>query len=252
MKTLTSVKKLALGLALGGLFAWQAGATLAYNFPTVLSGAQPDNGPFSLGNVFTVSAPIEVTALGAFDPGGASFGAVGVDVAIYSITLSGTSLTGGSLVTPVVTFSGTQTLLPGTSTAMTGITPVTLAAGTYMVVANNYGAAGALQDYNPAWANGTYPGNPSHTGVNGASANDAFGVTFLPGAGYNQNSGTLTPSLSGSWSYDDFFAGSAPRYAAGNFDFTPVPEAAGFALAAVALLGLVYVGRAYSQKLKLA
>jgi hypothetical protein len=252
MKKLTSVKKLALGLAIGGLFAWQAGATLAYNFPTTLPGAQPDNGPYSLGNEFTVTAPISVTALGAFDPAGASFGAVGVDVAIYSITLSGTAITGGSLVTPVVNFSGTQTLLPGTSTAMTDITPVTLGAGTYMVVANNYGAAGALQDYNPAWANGSYPSSPSSTGVNGASANNAYGVTFVPGGGYFQNSSPLNPSLGAGYGYDNLFAGSAPRYAAGNFDFTPVPEAAGFALAGIAMLGLVYIGRAYSQKLKVA
>ena len=39
----------------------------------------------------------------------------------------------------------------------------------------------------------------------------------------------------------------APRYGAGNADFAPVPEAAGFALAGVGLLGLVYVGRCYRQ-----
>jgi len=249
MKTFNVMKKLALGVALTGLFVWQAGAIVAYNYPSTLAAAQPDPGPYSLGDVFAVTTPISVTALGAFDPSGASFGPVGVEVAIYNIT---TGVVGGTLVTPVVSFSGTQSLLPSTSTAMTAINPVTLGPGIYMVVANNYGAAGALQDYNPAWENGTYPGSPSHTGPNGASANDAYGVIFVPGGGYFQSSSALGSTLGGSWTFDNYYALSAPRYGAGNFDFTAVPEAASFALAAVALLGLVYVGRAYSQKLKLA
>jgi hypothetical protein len=251
MTTCNLMKKLVLGVALSGLFAWQASAIVAYTFPTSLPGTQPD-GPYSLGNEFTVTTPIQVTALGAFDPNGASFGTVGVDVAIYSIILSGTSVTGGSLVTPVVNFSGTQTLLPGTSTAMQNITAVPLQAGTYMVVANNYGGSGALQDYNPAWALGSYPGSPASSGVNGATANNAYGVTFVPGGGYFQPSGPLSQSLGGGFGYDNYFSVAAPRYGAGNFDFTPVPEAAGFALAGIALLGLVYVGRCYRIKLQLA
>jgi len=73
-------------------------------------------------------------------------------------------------------------------------------------------------------------------------------VTYVPGGNYyNLFSGT--PSFP--TTYDQVpNAGPIGRYGAGTF--APVPEAAGFALAGVGLLGLVYVGRCYRQKLQLA
>jgi hypothetical protein len=244
MKTLISVKKLALGLALGGLFAWQAGATVAYTTPPGLPGTQQD-GPYTLADVFTPSSSIVVDALGAFTANGNFSGTV--DVAIYAVTSLGGSVS-GSLISPVAAFNGSYT--PGT--VFQSIAPVTLAANsTYMVVANNYGGVnGAAENYNPAWdpANGgIYPSNPVHTGSNPLIT--ANGLTFSQ-IGYYSGSGALgsTLNLNG----DTFWTAGGPHYGAGNFDFTPVPEAAGFALAGVALLGLVYAGRVYSQKLKLA
>jgi hypothetical protein len=248
MTTCNVVKKLALGVALSGLFAWQASATMAYNYPSGLVGNQPD-GPWSLGNVFTVNTPITVNALGAFEPVN-GFSSQGVSVAIYSINLDGTALTGGSLVTSVADFTGTPTPLAG-STAVQNITPVTLQDGTYMVVANNYGS-GMSVDYNQFW---------QKTGASLISANLGSAVTFSSN-GYAETTRGLGGSIDNGWFYDPSGPGinggygqpidTTPRYAAGNFEytFTPVPEAAGFTLAGVGLLGLVYVGRCYRLKLK--
>ena len=185
--------------------------------------------------------------LGAFDGGTLGIGGVGIDVAIYKLTLSGTTITAGTLQTPSVLFSGTaQSLLAGTSTRVASISPVTLGAGTYMVVANHYGtgADASENDYNPV--NG--PGG----GVNYASANPAAGVTF-GGGYYNANAGLSWGSslATSGWTWDTAFSGAAPRYAAGNFDFTPVPEVATFGAAAVGLLGLVYGARHVRNRRKI-
>ena len=58
--------------------------------------------------------------------------------------------------------------------------------------------------------------------------------------------GTLTGLTFGNWGTPE------PTFGAGTFEFTPVPEAAGFAVAGVALLGIVYIGRCYTQRRKLA
>jgi hypothetical protein len=242
MKTLTSVKKLALGLAIGGLFAWQAGATLAYSIPVGQQGSQPD-GPYALGDLFTISSGISVDALGAFTPNG-SFSSP-VEVAIYSITMNGQSIGSSSLVTPVLTFDGSYS--PGVALQSLG-SPVNLAAGTYMVVANNQGGGGGVVDYNPAWNSVNAP-NPAHTGINSMTA--ASGINFSQN-GYFTSTGPLTGLFPTTFGLDNYWTAGGPHYGAGNFDFTPVPEAAGFALAGIAMLGLVYVGRAYSQKLKVA
>jgi hypothetical protein len=238
MKTWNSVKVIG-GVAVATLLMGaQAQAIVAYNFPANLPGNQAA-GPFSLGTVFDVNSPIAVGKLGAFDPGGAEFAGAGVQVGIYRVTLSGNNLSLGTLVTPVATFVGAQTLLQNSSTVMQDITRTTLGAGTYMVVANNYGVGGSLVNYNPY-----YDGGPS--GPNAASANPAYGVTFTGTAFFN-SSGSLASTING-WSYDgtgQYYTGTpeAPRYGAGNFDFTPVPEAATFGVAGVGLLGLVYIGR---------
>ena len=229
------------GVAVAALLvAAQVQATIAYNFSSTLAGNQVD-GPFSLGTVFNVTTPVNINELGAFDNGANGIGGVGIDVAIYQITLSGNNISSGSLVVNPVSFSGTaESLLAGTSTRVSSIPQVALGAGTYMVVANHYGPTGSERDYNPYF--------PTTSGPNLASANPAFGVTFA--GGYFNTSGSLSwgstlPAGNG-WVYDTAnYSGSPsdPRYAAGNFDFTPVPEVAHFAMAGVGLLGLVYIGR---------
>jgi len=242
MKTLNSLRLIG-GVAIVTLLAAsQASAVIAYNFGSGLVGNQ-QGGPFSLGTVFNVSAPVSIDKLGAFDSGGNGIGggATGIDVAIYKVTIGGGNVLGsGSLVVPSYKFTGTsESLAPGTSTRVASISPITLGAGTYMVVANHYGAGGSEVDYNPYYP----PGSP--TGANATSANPAFGVTF--GGGYFNANSSLSwgGTLAGGWTYDSYYTGtpSTPRYAAGNFDFTPVPEVGQFAMAGVGLLGLVYVGR---------
>jgi len=265
MKTGNVVKKLALVMALSVLVLSGArGQIIAYDFPSGLAGNQP-NGPWALGDEFTVTTPIQVTALGAFDPGGASFDNGGVYVSIYSITLGATTqdpqsgtvapiLNSGTMVVGQVLFSGSYTPLTGTSTVMQPISPVTLYAGNYMVVANNYGVGGALINYD------SYYGG----GGSAISANSAYGVTFTADGYYQGNGsppnslnyanapgyGLLPASFTGGW--NALNPDQIPAFAAGNFEFTDVPEPSSFAIAGVALLGLVCVGRSNLRRHKLA
>ena len=223
--------------------AAQAQATIAYNYPGGAfygnQGEYPGN--LSLGNVFTVSSPITVTALGAFDSGGDGIGGSGVQVAIYQLNLDGTTITSGTLAVGSMTFSGSAQALYEDSNTRVASLPgaVQLDAGTYMVVANRYGttANGASElDYNAYVANGLGDPNP-------LSANPTAGVTFGPS--YVNTDGTLTweGALPGGWAFVGTPTPGAPGYGAGNFDFTPVPEVTAFGAAAVGLLGLVYIGR---------
>ena len=233
MRTWNSLKISGAVVAAVLLIAAQTRAAVAYNFPATLAGNQA-SGPYSLGTVFNVSTPIAIDQLGAFDDGTNGIAGIGIDVAIYKLARRGNNITGGTLVTPSVYFFGTaQPLLPGTSTRVASISSVILGAGTYMVVANHYGV-GAPEandnlygfgeselNYNPYFPHW----GPART--NGASANPALGVTF--GAGYWHAESGLAwgPTLPTGWVYDDLYTGlpAAPRYAAGNFVFTPVPEA---------------------------
>ena len=226
------MKKLALGLAVGGLFAWQAGATIVYNTP---SGLVPNQGgafagPWILGLDFTVNTGGSVDAIGAYTASGTFSGTV--PVAIYNVD-SGLQVAGTE-----VNFSGTMGTLIG-QTRYVNIAPVYLAPGTYSVVAANYGVAGANDNWNAGVAN--IP--PSGTSL--VTFNTVGGALTDGSFRYDYGSGLAFPlSTVGSGAAD-------PRWSAGSFDFA-VPEASGFALAGVALLGLVYVGRVYSQKFKIA
>ena len=242
MKTYSLMKKLALGLAVAGLMAHQAGAVTytAYNLPSGLAGNQSPGGPFSLGNLFTVNSPIQVTALGAFNPSG-TFGSGGVSVAIYSVSIDGgNNITSSSVAVNAVNFSGAQAVAGGTQTSFSPVTPVTLADGTYLVVANNYGQTGAAINYNPV------------SDVSNAMGADSGHGVVSSQAGYYSTSANLNPL---GWSYDNPGTGGAtspPRYGAGDFQYNlvAVPETATFATASVALLGLVYVGRCGLRKHK--
>ena len=247
MKTLNSVKKLALGLVVGGLFAWQAEATLAYDYSPSLPGNQIYDG--WLGMTFTVNSTISVTSLGAFDAGSDGFGSATPQVAIYSIPVVGGNLDvpNGSLVSPIASFSGTsQSLISGTSVRSESISPLTLNAGVYMVV-----ATGLTEHYNAG-------GNPTLVTMNTGGGLITYGWSAgAPnwfGNFANDNGGPLPGTLGNNGIFGDYWGGGGPigRYGAGTFEFTPVPEAAGFTMAGIALLGLVYVGRVYSQRLKIA
>jgi len=230
------VKKLALGLAVGGLLVWQAGATIAYDAPSTTLGNQGfhggNDGPWNLGEQFTVNSAVTVTELGAFDSGLNGWGTETITVAIYN---SANAIVGSSVAFSGISGPSEGTLAPGSAYRFQAVAPISLAAGqTYTIVASGLGS---LQNYDwNAYYNGGNTVITTDTGGGLLSFNNSY---------YSSYSGT--PALPG-----NLDPNGPAAYGAGSFNFTPVPEAAGFALAGVAMLGLVYAGRAYSQKLKLA
>ena len=220
------------------LVAARAQATIAYNYAGGLLGNQA-NGPFALGMVFDVGAsPISVDQLGAFDSGGDGFGG-DLSVAIYSVTLSGNNIIGGTLAVNPVTFSiaNPGTLLSGTTTRVLDIPSVQLNSGTYMVVANNYGTGGAEVDYNQGYT--PLAPNPNSVNTSGGA------LTFSGNYYVSPTVSSWMSSLSGTWTYDvggDPGPGTTliPRYAAGNFDYAliPEPEVSRLAMTGAGLLGL--------------
>ena len=224
MKANSILKQIGLGLAITSLAACQAGAIVAYNFGSV-SANQNFNG--TLAETFSVQngVTISVTSLGAFDPSG--FGSSTPEVAIYSVPVVGGVMQMGSasLVSPIATFTSGSYTVSG-NTASIGITPTTLGAGVYMIV-----ASGLPSDYD------------TFTGVSAVTTTGA-GLTFGapnggPGTFYGFNT-TLDGGLG--TLYAD--GGPANRYGAGTFDyFSSVPESQTFAVAGVAMLGLVFIGR---------
>jgi hypothetical protein len=223
MKTLAGVAVATL------LVASQAQAIIAYSYPTTMVGNQ-SGGPYILGNEFVVNSPISVTAVGAFESGG-SLGAT-VPVALYQLSGTTWNQVGGTY----ESFSGTVGTLVGNNARFQNLaSPVTLNAGTYAIVAANYGAPGAMN-----WNNNVSPVGGPITFNTGAGAITMAGPSV---SAFWASGSTLGPTLSGvnegNWEYPN------PTFAGATFDFnfTPVPEVAHFALAGVGLLGLVYVGR---------
>ncbi|MGA2854177.1 MAG: hypothetical protein ABSE90_08625 [Verrucomicrobiota bacterium] len=222
MKTFNVVKKLGLGLALTGLFAWQARAEIEYSeYSTVanppLADVHASPSGNLLGNVFDTSSSLHVTGLGAYSFRDRTFGTTGVSVGLYElINTTWTRLAQAS-------FTGVQTLRGNYAYHAVDLTLA--GGGTYAIVASGYGTA-------------TCPYITGDTTFNavGGTTPAGYGLTL---AGSSLPTSFSSPTLNGY------------TYGAGTI-FAAVPEAADFALAAVALLGLVYVGRLYSQKLKLA
>jgi len=212
MKTLNSVKNLALGLAVGGLFVWQAGATgswVAYTSPS--GGSSTLSGYSDLANEILLPSSTLINELGAYDTSG--FGANTVKVAIYNEVT-------GALVSQVASFTGSPTAVG--NYAYQGITPITLGPGIYAVVASGYSSVdyNAVATLNVGLQAGTIQGN------------GAVGSANLNFPGFAQL---------------DTIAG------AGTFGYlAPVPEAAGFTMAGVVLLGVVFFGRSYARKMKIA
>jgi hypothetical protein len=199
-------------------------------------------GPYSLGTVFTVNQAINVTGLRVFDNGMNGIGGInGVEVAIYVLN-SFTILDPANPATWDSGFSQASHVFQSTdetADAATGTryatASATLSPGTYLIVANRMGdtAAGASeQNYNYGTA---APGNQY------SITTDTGGGLVTYGRSVFSDTEVSGFFFSGLWQLDPSTA--SPNYAAGNFDFTAVPEAEHFALAGVGLLGLVYFGR---------
>jgi len=218
MKTLNSVKKLALGLAVGGSFlAVNANATVSYAFDPGntqgLTSANVPSGVTAFTQVFSVanSDTINVSALGVY-----AFELINnVTVSIYDSTSGGVT-SGSALATK--TFGSANQLASDYAYLSTSLN---LSAGTYAIVT-------------------------SYTGGNGTS-------------GYYQGFTPVTPYSGPYVTLGNLYAnGVGPIndtiYGSGNMKFglAPVPEAAGFTMAGVVLLGIVFFGRSYARKMKIA
>lgn len=211
--------------AVGLFLAIPAQAVIVYN-NTGLTGNELLAAPLRLGMDFQVNAGGFVTAIGAFDNGGDGFLGLPVEVGIFDV--------GSSTLVPgtFAVFGGLYPLIAGS--AFQAITPVFLGAGTYSIVAANYGNTGGLErNFNAA-----FPGTPP-------TFDNASGSLTLLGHREDIGVGLAFPT-------GNFFAGPNPIYGAGTFDFTPVPEPETYGLAAIAMLGLVYIGRNLVLSRKLA
>lgn len=220
MRTSNSLKIVG-GVAVAALLAAsQANGIIAFDNTTGVVANRSVGGPYALGMEFTVNTSIMVTRVGAFDAGAVGF-VNSIPVAIYNVAnqqlVPGTS----------VTLSGTTwDYTDGSSRFMNLSTPVTLGPGTYSIVAANYAVAGGDQAY---W----YSSSATQPGFNDGGNS----ISLVSGGGHwASSSGLVFPTSLAS-------SGSSPTFAAGTFDFTPVPEAAAFGAAGVGLLGLVYIGR---------
>jgi hypothetical protein len=247
MKASMRIWKLALAITASVVLATPVKAVIAFNYPAGLGATQelPAGRDRALATVFAVGpGGIMVNALGAYDNPGNGVGTFGgtVSVAIYQVTLSGTDITGGSLVVSPVDFStgNPGTIIPGTQTALQSISPVYLDLGTYMIVANHYGTAAGTEAY---YDRSYSPGNALQPSADTGGGWITYGHEYI-----DSSPGSWGNSLPGQWALvSDAWV---PRWTGGNFDFTPVPEASQFAMAGVGLLGLVYFGRFAWQRRK--
>jgi hypothetical protein len=240
MKTNNILKKIGLGLAIASALVFHASAIVAYDSPTTVNpvNIQSSGGPFILGNEFNVNSAISVTAIGAFNYlGGGFLSASPVQVAIYQLTGSTWSQVAGT----AVTFNG-----PASSYSYVGYnafsslgSSVTLGNGTYAIVAANYGTVA-----NPDWNRNQNLGTPANQGTTFQNGGGAISMPGGSETGFYSSGSTLAGTLAGltfgNW------GSPLPTFGAGTFDFTsltPVPEVDTFAIAAVSMLGLVFIGR---------
>lgn len=236
--------------AFTGIATMSSEAAVAYDFTpggNALAGNQTD-GAYALGSAFTVNSPILVNGLRVFDGGTAGVG-TGLEVSIYSVGYlgDGTTINSGSLIPGLsASFAGeSQDYDAATGTRYQSITSVQLNPGTYMVVANRMGTGGVASEVN-------YNAGLPVGGGTAITTDDGGGLVSF-GNNYCNYAEPAFAFVSWAGSTAEWHLDSAayvPLYAAGNFDFTAVPEAHHFAMAGAGLMGLVYVGRCALQRRK--
>jgi hypothetical protein len=238
MRTFNGIKKLTLAVVVSGLAAWQATAVIVYDNSGCIGNVSLSGGPgpYAVGHDFTVITAGYVNAVGVFDAAnnvGGGFvgdGFVGtVQVAIYSVDPGGA--TGSLIPGTLMSFTGTAGILTGSTRFLT-IAPVLLSPGTYSIVAANLGGTTGDDLWSYFWPGGAPP-----------AFNSVGGGLAVGPSRYVASGSMVYPTL------------SSPTLGvgAGSFDFEfAVPEASEFALAGVGLLGLVYIGRCYVLRPKVA
>ena len=224
------------------LVAAQAQGVIAYDFP-VTPDSTAGGAHFQLGNIFTVNSlpgldQALVTRVGAADYGAPGFSGT-VPVAIYSWSGSQWNIVPGTS----HTFSGTPSPgdVVGGAVFYTLPTPVRLEAGVYAIIGANFGAA------NPYWNAGSGTHNDINQAVTFGGSPLTMGAVYGD-RGWVSGGSTLPPDMSANTLVNygaNLFGGNpgTPSFGGATFDFTPVPEATAFGVAAIGLLGLVYVGR---------
>jgi len=185
----------------------------AYEVNANTPGNQAWAGP--LGMAFDVNSPILVTALGAFDSAGDGWAG---DSAIVVTLFSRTTQTA---VASLVFDDANPGALDGGSRFLSLSQPLFLEAGFQgMIVAKGYGAA-TFAEYN----GNTHGATPTawHTDSGG-------GALSFVGSSYYGSAGDTYPGITD--------GGPANRYAAGTFQFAPVPEPLTMASAFLAISSL--------------
>lgn len=217
-----------------------ATAAVVFTTPTGLAPNSPFNGSFNLGQDFTVNTGGYVTSIGVYNPvfssGNPQPLVNPLSVAIYNVTSQG--LVAGTF----MSFSGSDwTAVSGSyvlKSLQGGSNPaegIFLTPGVYSVVAGTYGTSGSPPS-TPYYM--TPQGGPVVMGFDNNNNALTMGESrFQAGV-----SSLSFPAANGPAAWAD------PTFAAGTFDFTPVPEATDFALVAAGTMIVVYSGRSWLFK----
>jgi hypothetical protein len=202
MRNIKIVTLGALAILSLGTVGWtsEANAGAAFTMAST-TGNSLANPPFTLGWQFTISSPIEVTALGLFDDS---------QDGLVDSHVSGLWDSSGNLLASTTIQSGTTDPLDA-QFRYASITPVELTAGTYFI-----GAVFATSD-DPV----LFPGSPAGFATAPQITFDI--ATFAGGATLADPTATFS---------------GGPGFFGSNFEFTPAPEPASLVVLATGLIAL--------------